>query len=218
MTKENYNLWSDFYDQDNNPTRDLDHLVVRKLIQQFKNKKIIEIGCGTGKNTVLLSEVADQVLAIDFSKGMLEKARTKMREKNNVEFESADITEKWPCEDNYYDVVMCSLILEHIENIYFIFSEANRVLIESGEFFINEFHPFRQYQGKKANFQKNGKKIELEYFVHDVSEFMNSGFSNNFKLRRLEEFRDNNEDSIPRLISFTFIKNSNKNKNMNKIQ
>ncbi|MFX1445245.1 MAG: SAM-dependent methyltransferase, partial [Promethearchaeota archaeon] len=64
MTKENYNLWSDIYDQDNNPTRDLDHLIVRKLIQQFKNKKIIEIGCGTGKNTVLLSEVAAQVLAI----------------------------------------------------------------------------------------------------------------------------------------------------------
>ncbi len=206
MTKENYNLWSDFYDQDNNPTRDLDHLVVTKLIQQFKNKKIIEIGCGTGKNTVLLSEVADQVLAIDFSKGMLEKARTKMREKKNVEFEFADISEKWPCEDNYYDVVICSLVLEHIEKIYFIFSEANRVLIESGEFFINEFHPFRQYQGKRANFQKNGKKIELEYFVHDVSEFINSGLKNNFELRRIEEYRDNNEDPIPRLISFTFIK------------
>jgi malonyl-CoA O-methyltransferase len=206
MTNENYNLWCDFYDQDNNPTRDLDHLVIRKLIQQFKNKKIIEIGCGTGKNTVLLSEVAAQVLAIDFSEGMIEKARIKMRDKKNVEFEFADITEKWPCKDNYYDVVMCSLVLEHIENIYLIFSEASRVLIEAGEFFINEFHPFRQYQGKKAYFQKNGKKIELEYFVHDVSEFINSGLKNNFELRRMEEYRDNNKDTIPRLVSFTFIK------------
>ncbi|MFX1453235.1 MAG: class I SAM-dependent methyltransferase, partial [Promethearchaeota archaeon] len=160
MTKEKYNLWSDFYDQDNNSTRDLDHLIVRRLIQKFKNKKIIEIGCGTGKNTILLSKVATHVLSIDFSKGMLEKAKIKMRDKKNVEFKFADITEKWPCENNYYDIVMCSLVLEHIENIYFVFSEAYRVLIESGEFFINEYHPFRQYQSKRANFQKNGKKIE----------------------------------------------------------
>ena len=207
MTKENYNLWSDYYDRDNNPTRDLDHLVVRKLIQQFKNKNIIEIGCGTGKNTVLLSEVAAQVLAIDFSEGLLEKARIKMKDKKNVKFKFADITEKWPCEENYYDVIICSLVLEHIKNIVFIFSEANRVLIESGEFFINEFHPFRQYQGKKANFQKNGKKIELESYVHDVSEFINSGLKNNFELKRMDEYRDNNKEPIPRLISFTFIKN-----------
>jgi malonyl-CoA O-methyltransferase len=206
MTKDNYNLWSESYDQDNNPTRDLDHLVVRKYHQKFKNKKIVEIGCGTGKNTVLLSEVAAQVLAIDFSEGMLEKARIKMREKKNVEFKFTDITEKWSCEDNYYDVVMCSLVLEHIENLNFIFSEANRILIESGELFINEYHPYKQYQGKRAKFQKNDKKIELEYFVHDVSEFINSGLINNFELRRMEEYRDNIEDPIPRLVSFTFIK------------
>lgn len=216
MTKENYNLWSDTYDQDNNPTRDLDHLVVRKHIQRFKNKNIIEIGCGTGKNSVLLTEVAAQVLAIDFSEGMLVKARIKMMDKKNVKFKFANITEKWPCEENYYDVVMCSLVLEHIENLVFIFSEANRVLKESGEFFINEFHPFYQYQGKKANFQKNGKKIELESYVHDVSEFINSGLKNNFELKRMDEFRDNNEDPIPRLISFTFIKKYNKNENLKK--
>lgn len=206
MTKENYNLWSDYYDQNNNPTRDLDHLIVRKFIQHFKNKNIIEIGCGTGKNTVLLSEVAVQVLAIDFSEGMIEKARIKMRDKKNVKFKFADITEKWPCEENHYDVVMCSLVLEHIENLVFIFSEANRVLIESGEFFINEFHPFRQYKGKKANFQKDGKRIELESYVHEVSEFINSGLTNNFELKRLDEYRDNNKELIPRLTSFTFIK------------
>ena len=155
---------------------------------------------------MLLSEVAAQVLAIDFSEGMLEKARIKIREKKNVEFKFTDITEIWPCEDNYYDIVICSLVLEHIENIYFIFSEANRVLIESGELFINEYHPYKQYQGKRAKFQKNGKKIELEFFVHDVSEFINSGLKNNFELRRMEEYRGPNEDQIPRLISFTFIK------------
>ena len=75
---------------------------------------------------------------------------------------------------NFYDVVICSLVLEHIEDLFFIFSEAYRILKESGEFFINEYHPYKQYQGKKAFFQKNGKKVDLESYVHDVSEFITS--------------------------------------------
>ena len=98
----------------------------------IKNKKVIEIGCGTGKNTIILSKVATKVLGIDFSEGMLEKARIKLMDKKNIKLKFADITEKWSCEENYYDVVMCNLVLEHIENLFFIFSEANRVLIESG--------------------------------------------------------------------------------------
>lgn len=206
MIKENYNLWSDSYDSDDNPTRDLAHLVVSQTIQQFNNKKIIEIGCGTGKNTVLLSKVASQVQAIDFSEGMLEKAKNKLRDKNNIRFFSADITKKWPFSNLSHDVILCSLVLEHIENLDFIFSEANRILVKSGEFFINEFHPYYQYQGKKANFQNNGNRIEIESYVHDISEFFKSGLNNNFELRFLNECRVNKRDLIPRLISIIFKK------------
>ena len=206
MTKEEYNLWSDSYDSDNNPTRDLDHLIVRQSIHRYKDKKIIEIGCGTGKNTILLSEVASQVQAIDFSEGMLEKAKIKLKDKNNVRFFSADITEKWPFTKSSNDVILCSLVLEHIENLDFIFSEANRVLVASGEFFINEFHPYYQYQGKKPNFQKNGKRFEIESYIHDISEFINSALNNNFELRRIDEWRENKQDLIPRLISIIFKK------------
>ena len=40
----------------------------------------------------------------------------------------ADITREWPIENNVIDLVTCNLILEHIENLDFIFSEANRCL------------------------------------------------------------------------------------------
>ncbi|KKN64394.1 hypothetical protein LCGC14_0491940 [marine sediment metagenome] len=206
MIKEKYNLWSDSYDSDDNPTRDLDHLVVSQTIHYFKNKKIIEIGCGTGKNTVLLSKVASQVQAIDFSEGMLERAKNKLRDKNNIRFFSADITKKWPFTNGSNDVILCSLVLEHIENLDFIFSKANRVLVASGEFFINEFHPYCQYQGKKPNFQKNGNKIVIESYIHDITEFINSGLNNNFELRNLNECRENKRDLFPRLISIILKK------------
>lgn len=209
--EEKYNNWSNTYDTDNNVTRDLDHSVVSQFIDQFKHKKIVEIGCGTGKNTILLSEVAKSVLAIDFSEGMLKIAKNKLKNKENITFQLADITEKWPCEEHSYDLVMCNLVMEHFRNLEFLFSEARRILLNSGEFFINEFHPYYQYQGKKANFVRNGQKIEIDSFIHDVSEFINAGLKANFDLRRIEEYRDNdNIDSIPRLISFTFSKKVSK--------
>ncbi|WP_088241115.1 class I SAM-dependent methyltransferase [Calothrix rhizosoleniae] len=62
-----YDHWSDTYDSDDNFTRDLDLAVTREILIGLRYKSVIEIGCGTGKNTVLLSQIAEQVHAIDFS-------------------------------------------------------------------------------------------------------------------------------------------------------
>lgn len=50
-----YNIWSDSYDEDSNLTRDLDAEIVRKEFARKRFDSIIEVGCGTGKNTVFYS-------------------------------------------------------------------------------------------------------------------------------------------------------------------
>jgi len=52
-----YNEWSHTYDSDNNATRDLDQVVTGRVLGKWRFESIIEIGCGTGKNTVLLSRL-----------------------------------------------------------------------------------------------------------------------------------------------------------------
>lgn len=204
---EQYNSWSASYDNDSNPTRDLDRLAVIQISQRYKGKRIIEIGCGTGKNTKLLSEIASSVHALDFSSGMLEMARKKLNNKDNVKFIIADIRQKWPFDDKSAEVIICSLVLEHIKNLEFIFSEANRILMNSGEFFISEYHPYKQYQGKKANYMKNGEKIKIIAHKHDVSEFVNTALDNHFKLIKINELHDEKEiQTVPRLITFIFEK------------
>jgi len=204
---EEYNSWSKSYDNDSNPTRDLDSLAVSQNSQRYKAKRIIEIGCGTGKNTTILAEIGSSVHALDFSPGMIEIARKKLSSKDNVEFTITDIRQKWPLEDKSADVITCSLVLEHIENLEFIFSEANRILMDSGEFFISELHPYRQYQGKKANYIRNNEKIEITAYKHDVSEFVNTAIDHHFKLERIDELHDENDtQTVPRLITFIFKK------------
>jgi ubiquinone/menaquinone biosynthesis C-methylase UbiE len=72
----------------------------------------------------------------------------------------------------------CNLVLEHVRDLSFIFKEASRVLVESGQFFISELHPFRQYQGTQANFFRNQQRTEIQAFVHHISDFTSAAAAN----------------------------------------
>lgn len=206
--QKSYDDWSESYDTDENLTRDLDQKVIRKALANLLFKAILEIGCGTGKNTVFLAHIGEVVHAVDFSEGMIEKAKEKVKAEN-VRFSMMDITEKWNFDDQSFDLIVCNLVLEHIEHLSFVFSEASRSLQEEGRFLISELHPFKQYEGKKARFYKDEEIVEVDAFVHHVSEFINIALSNGFELVRLEEhWHENDADKPPRLITFIFEKQS----------
>jgi ubiquinone/menaquinone biosynthesis C-methylase UbiE len=204
--QEAYTDWSATYDLDRNLTRDLDQLATRETLSNLSFKSVLELGCGTGKNTALLAQIGEHVLALDFSEGMIEKAREKLSF-DNVTFAAADITQPWACEDQSIDLVTCNLVLEHVRDLPFIFSEVSRVLVESGQLFISELHPFRQYQGTQANFLRNQQRTEIQAFVHHISDFFAAAAANDLKLVQMKEWwHEEDQDKPPRLVSFVFDK------------
>ena len=62
-----YDIWSQTYDQDKNATRDLDAVVMRAQPFELAHANVVEIGCGTGKNTEWLAREAAEVVALDLS-------------------------------------------------------------------------------------------------------------------------------------------------------
>ena len=127
----------------------------------------------------------------------------------NVEFKQLDLREVWDFADNSFDLITCSLALEHIENLDFVFAEANRVLNSGGKFYLGELHPFKQYSGTKARFETGSGVYELECFVHHVSEFFAAARNNNFGVIELKEwFDDNDGKTIPRLLIMMFVSRS----------
>ncbi len=201
-----YDQWSEIYDTNVNRTRDLDRQVTRLELEAFRPQAILELGCGTGKNTAFFARIGQSVTAVDFSEGMIARAKAKIGE-TNVSFQTANITCEWPFEDQAFDFIACNLVLEHIADLSFIFSEARRVLQSGGTFFISELHPYRQYQGSQAQFTKNGSLTFVPAFVHHLSDFIQAGTQNGLKLSSLNEWwHEKDKNKPPRLISLLFKK------------
>lgn len=201
-----YNDWSETYDTDRNLTRDLDQEVTREALANQRFTSILEIGCGTGKNTSFLAQLGESIYAVDFSQGMIEKARAKVQAEN-VRFSMLDITQRWNFEYPSFELIVCNLVLEHIRDLAFLFSEAARVLKDKGKFFINELHPLKQYEGKKARFHMDEETIEVQAFVHHISDFFNAATTNGLRLVKLNEYwHENDQNKPPRLVSFLFEK------------
>jgi 2-polyprenyl-3-methyl-5-hydroxy-6-metoxy-1,4-benzoquinol methylase len=80
----------------------------------LEGKKIIEVGCGSGLLLQYVPKSFD-ITGVDFSQGNLDKAK----EKNpHVSFFKADLNDKndWVDYSEGFDTVLCSEVVEHIEN------------------------------------------------------------------------------------------------------
>jgi len=204
--KSAYNIWANNYDEDKNLTRDLDAEIVRKEFLDQKFDSILEVGCGTGKNTIFFESISNHLTAIDFSDGMINKAKEKV-ESENVRFKIRDITEEWDLAEEKFDLITFNLILEHIENLTFIFEQAHKILNSKGIVFINELHPFRQYDGKKAIYTEHGETKEIDAFIHNISDFVNSANKSGLMLLTLNEYwHEQDQNRLPRILSLKFIK------------
>lgn len=204
--KEAYNNWASTYDTAENKTRDIEAAALRNIFANSEFNNILEIGCGTGKNTIWLIEKAKKMTCVDFSEEMLQKASDKIKS-DKVTFNKFDIRKDWEFADNSFDLVVCSLVLEHIEDLDFVFGQANKKLSSGGLFYLGELHPYKQYSGSKARFDSAGKEIVLDCYLHNISDFYKAAKNNNFNCMELNEWFDEKEKNvIPRLLTLVFTK------------
>lgn len=201
-----YNAWSDTYDTDENLTRDLDRAVMVQMLGKMNCNAVLEVGCGTGKNTPLLAEIGKKVTAVDFSPGMIAQARAKITAPN-VTFQVADITQPWPTANAAFDLVTFNLILEHIADLPFVLAEASRSLRVGGQIFISELHPFKQYLGSQARFVRDEATTLIPAFTHHISDFLTAAAQSGLTLTALNEWwHEADEGKPPRLVTFWFQK------------
>ena len=202
--KDDYNTWADQYDNNINTTRDLDKTVTKNSLSKIDFFKVLELGCGSGKNTEWLITKADRLVGLDFSKNMLDLARKKIKN-DKVTFINTDINKNWPVNDNSFDLATINLTLEHIETLDHVFNSLFMKLTQGGKCFVCELHPKKQLAGSRAQFEVNGTEVVLDVFQHSEQDYIQNAEKAGFNLLAKENWYDNEKD-IPRLISFLFEK------------
>ncbi|AHM59448.1 type 11 methyltransferase [Flammeovirgaceae bacterium 311] len=204
--REAYNIWAEQYDSNHNKTRDLEAIALRKTLAPINFNSCLEIGCGTGKNTAWLLQKAGHITAVDLSEEMLLKAKEKIAS-DRVSFQQADITHTWTFNSTTYDLVVFSLVLEHIENLENIFEKTAAVMVPGGRVYIGELHPFKQYAGSKARFPTAKGEQVVTCYTHHISDFIQAAKMWGFKVAELNEYFDGDDRStIPRILTILLEK------------
>jgi len=78
-----------------------------------KGKKVLEIGCGTGLFTAEIAKSNNEIISIDVSDDLIELAKKRV-EYENVKF-MIENAYKTRFEDNYFDFIVGSSVLHHLE-------------------------------------------------------------------------------------------------------
>ncbi len=204
--KEAYKSWSEQYDTNENKTRDLEAISLIENLSTIQFETCLEIGCGTGKNTVWLEQHANKIIAVDLTKEMLDKAKAKVKT-DKVTFVIADIMQDWNFATTQYDLATFSLVLEHIENLHPIFEKLAKTIKPNGHVYIGELHPFKQYAGSKARFTTEAGEQVVTCFNHHISDLSSAAVKYGFEIETIKEYFDEaNRNTIPRILAILFKK------------
>ncbi|MHA2071329.1 MAG: class I SAM-dependent methyltransferase [Candidatus Thorarchaeota archaeon] len=123
-----YDSVSKIYDQ----VRAGEPEMIFHLLEEFvpdTGSKVLDIGCGTGNNTLLFQKAIDaQVFGLDSSLGMLVEAQEKGPEILFIHASAEDI----PLKPNVFDMLFMTEVIHHLSSMEDAMKEMSRVLKTGG--------------------------------------------------------------------------------------
>ena len=106
------------------------------VAKYIKNSdRVLECACGTGAISIFIAPVCKELLATDYSVGMLKQAKNKLKNYDNIEYKMVDITDI-EAEDNYFDVVVAGNVIHLLPNPQRAMNELTRVCKDGGRLVI----------------------------------------------------------------------------------
>jgi SAM-dependent methyltransferase len=94
-----------------------------------RGERALDLGCGEGDFTALLADAGAHVVGSDIADAAIERARMKHP---GLDFRLAPIDGPLPDEDNAFDLVWASEVIEHVADTARWLSEVRRVLRPGG--------------------------------------------------------------------------------------
>ena len=173
-TAEGYDRWAEIYDAEENPLIALEEPRVAEWLGDVRGLCIADLGCGTGRHALRLAAAGANVTAVDFSDGMLSKARGK-RGWERVRFVAHDLHRTpLPLADGAFDRVISALVLDHIAELPAFFGECRRICKPDGFVLISSMHPAMMLRGILAHFKDSatGRDVLPHSVPNEISDYV----------------------------------------------
>lgn len=169
---EGYDKWALTYDRDPNPLIAVEEKITLDIVGEVNGQRVLDLGCGTGRYCVLLSERGAHVTGVDPSPVMVGKAREKVSQKCQFEIKHG-ILEEVDFPDEHFDLILSALTFCHIPEIEPVFEEMTRVLKSSGRIVISDFHPYWPVfgHGYTEFFDDQGQEYRITNYPHLFEEY-----------------------------------------------
>ena len=187
-TREGYDRWAAIYDREDNPLIALETPRVAELLGPVAGLSVLDVGCGTGRHALRLSAQGADVTALDFSDGMLDRARSKPGWER-IRLLHHDLALPIPCDSASFDRVLCALVLEHIANLDLLYREFARVCRPSGRIVISAMHPAMMWRGVQARFTDpvSGRETRPQSHPNQLSDFVMAALRAGLRIDHLSE-------------------------------
>ena len=147
-------------------------LLIESLAVKWKPGKILDVGCGNGRNLIPFLKNDFKGVGLDFSKQMLKNAEVLMKKNNvfgRVELKQGEM-QKLPFVDNSFDYVTSIASLHHMHKseAYGAINEIKRVLSKRGIALVvvwNKLQPRFILRGKEVFIPwKLGREAHDRYY------------------------------------------------------
>lgn len=189
-----YSNWAKIYDLDSkfNPATQMQKGIILPTLKPKKSDIILDIGCGTGRFTIPIAKKCKKVIAVDISEEMLGVAKDKSKNIDNIHYLKLDASRKLPFKNNYFDKIVCTLVVSHIKNLEKFLKEIKRVLKKRGILIYDDFaadfkKPF------KTNFDDIMQKARKEgidiFSYHSINKHVNTLHRLNFDILETKYMR-----------------------------
>jgi len=188
-TQEGYDRWAEIYDAEQNPLISLEEPQVDLLLGDVAELDIVDVGCGTGRHALRLAARGANVVGVDFSDGMLARARDKAGA-SGVQWVVHDVTDlPLPLPAGSFDRVLCALVVDHIAELADFFAELGRLCCDDGRIVVTVMHPAMMLKGTQARFvdPDTGRETRPESHASLIADYVNAAIESGVQILQVGE-------------------------------
>ena len=163
--REGYRLWAATFDRDPSAVIALETRLMQPLLPDWKSRRVVDVGCGTGRWSAWLSERGARIWGFDLCPEMLARAAGKPGLRGSL---AACDAACLPLPDACADGGICALTAGHLRDPHALAVEIARVTRPGGTVLWSDFHPDAVRRGWKRTFRTAEGLHELQTHAYSV--------------------------------------------------